>query len=170
MERTRAQAKPQRQTPNLASEHQPCECQLGTQIYIVVFPSPFTEHTSALGERCRSCPAVGSSKQLRNHNKFNNWKCHGDVTACLLWGLSVSLVVNIESYSIRDCVYNVTVDTAEADRNVVTLVVTLNYRTVTCQPEAGSGRRVKKSQRINKVIRVSEECLYQSSWQKFQQL
>lgn len=37
MERTRVRAKPQRQTPNLANKHQPRECQLGTQMYVVFF-------------------------------------------------------------------------------------------------------------------------------------
>lgn len=37
MERTRARAKPQRQTPNLTNKHQPRECQLGTQMYVVFF-------------------------------------------------------------------------------------------------------------------------------------
>lgn len=37
MARTAARAKPQRQTPNLANEHQTFGCQLGTQMDAVFF-------------------------------------------------------------------------------------------------------------------------------------
>lgn len=45
MERTRARAKPQKQTPNLANKHQPRECQLGTQMHVVFFCLRHTAHT-----------------------------------------------------------------------------------------------------------------------------
>lgn len=56
MERTRARAKPQTHNPNFSNKHQTCECQLGTQMDVVIFfffslPSSFTANRpSALGE------------------------------------------------------------------------------------------------------------------------
>lgn len=57
MERTRARAKPQRQTPNLANKRQPRECQLGTQMDVFFFSSPSTAdrpsaHRAALQLLC----------------------------------------------------------------------------------------------------------------------
>lgn len=67
MARTAARAKPQRQTPNLANEHQTFGCQLGTQMDAVFFlffifppPSPFCRKGTAAPLCC------GTSRRKTN--------------------------------------------------------------------------------------------------------
>lgn len=73
MERTGAWAKPQRQTPNFASEHQTCGCLLGTQMDVVFLLPPWGHSCSAVepqpycGTTCT--PAKGRQTNLRKQSK-----------------------------------------------------------------------------------------------------
>lgn len=73
MERTGARAKPQRQTPNSASEHQTCGCQLGTQMDAVFLLPPWGHSCSAVEPKpyCGTTwtPAKGRQTNLHKQSK-----------------------------------------------------------------------------------------------------